>query len=98
MENADVKNIKFRFKLLCFQKFDGHLWQAKGSRNQQSQGDREEVEHLVYEEYDTKEDEVMAIIVTAVATWASCVNILSQVEAVVRNICIKHKTFGGGTN
>ena len=32
----------------------------------------------------------MAIIVTAVATWASCVNILSQVEAVVRNIGIKH--------
>ena len=50
----------------------------------------EEVEHLVYEEYDTKKDEVMAIIVTAVATWASCVNILSQVEAVVRNIGIKH--------
>ena len=52
----------------------------------------EEVEHLVYEEYDTKEDEdeVMAIIVMAVATWASCVNILSQVEAVVRNIGIKH--------
>ena len=38
----------------------------------------------------------MAIIVTAVATWASCVNILSQVEAVVRNIGIKHSDLWRG--
>jgi len=105
-----------------------------------SHEDREEMEQLVYEEYDTEEHEVLAVVlenqsttvgvslflsdreveyyysrfpdccsrhtteedipvrsfVTAVAAWAekwtlaSCVNILSQDEAVVRNIGIKH--------
>jgi len=105
-----------------------------------SHEDREEMEALVYEEYDTEEHEVLAIVlenqsvtvgvslflsdreveyywarfpdccsrhtsqedvpvrsfVTAVAAWAdkwtlaSCVNILSQDEAVVRNIGTKH--------
>ena len=105
-----------------------------------SQEDREEMEQLVYEEYDTEEHEVLAIVlenesvtvavslflsdreveyywtrfpdccsnhtsqedvpvrsfVTAVSAWAekwtlaSCVNILSQDENVVRNIGIKH--------
>ena len=104
-----------------------------------SHEDREEMEQLVYEEYDTEEHEVLAIVlenqsatvgvslflsdreveyywasfpdccsrhtsqedvpvrsfVTAVAAWAekwtlaSCVNILSQDESVVRNIGIK---------
>ena len=105
-----------------------------------SHEDREEMEKLVYEEYDTEEHEVLAIVlenqsatvgvslflsdreveyywarfpdccsrhtnkedipvrsfVTAVAAWAekwtlaSCVNILSQDEAVVRSIGRRH--------